>query len=436
MSKTIETWLENRVSALTGKSQKELTDMGVQLNSHAFMVAKETEARIIDKIRPVFDAYSANKITMHDAQRQLRELVSGEAGDITRSLAVKARAEFVLRTQKQMAQAVGEWKEMMDPAVKSVYPFLIYHTNKDGFVRPSHKALDGNVYSKDDPFLRSHWPGSWDYNCRCWGEECTAERAAKLGVVPMSPKPVYDAESGFAFNPADAFSVNDLTAELEPKTRQMILDDITGAIRSGKLKKIGLMVGNAQKPFPKADLNGLGNMTKAMRQHQAAAEKSVKAAGLDPAKMPDYKAQEAAYKTAKAPDLHTLPSGVSASVKVGEFSPEAMKAMGLPGQKLEIVLETGTKEFGLAHNWQHHKEVFTRPDLGEKIIKATLGNPKAEIVVSLKNAGKGMVSRVVTVHDPRTGAYCVGKIDAGDKFQIMSYHRAPVAYGNKQWELQ
>ncbi len=436
----IDNWLDARPSAITEKSTGELADIGMEINSRAFVLSKVATATLIDKLRPIYDEYSSGRISLYDAQKALREAASGEVGDIARQLAAKARAEFSLRTQRQMAQAVGEYRAMMDPDVRQVYPYLIYHTNRDGFVRPSHKALDGMIFDKNDPFLRSHWPGAWDYNCRCWGEECTAARAAKLGgPVRMAQEVEFDNESGFRFDPGAAFSVNDLTEELTVKTRRQMIADITAALEDNKIKQIGLMVKNTTEPIKPATLPGLKDMRQAMEKAAPAARRSLENAGINPDNIPGRDQQKLAYKNSGAPNLFQPPQDLvdvfDKPITVGAFPAETCEMLGLDKKPIDIVLDVGTENalYGVRHNWQHHKDVFADPSLGEKILKATLGNPRAELVLSLKNKSKGRnIVRMVTVHDPRTGSYCVCRIEGGTCY-LMSWHRSPASYGNSHW---
>jgi hypothetical protein len=49
-------------------------------------------------------------------------------------------------------------------------PQYIWRTKKDGHVRPEHAALDGKVFSWDNPPPTGN-PGE-AYGCRCWAEAC------------------------------------------------------------------------------------------------------------------------------------------------------------------------------------------------------------------------------------------------------------------------
>ena len=52
----------------------------------------------------------------------------------------------------------------------------------------------------------------------------------------------------------------------------------------------------------------------------------------------------------------------------------------------------------------------------------------------MKNRNGGGASRVIVIHNPDTGAYCVLHMwENDDVVQIVSWHRAPEKYGNRKW---
>ena len=72
----------------------------------------------------------------------------------------------------------GEWAQMNDPDALKLFPYVRYHARKDSRTRSEHAALDGKIFCKDDPFLRTHTP-SWEFNCRSYLEELTEKAAGK-----------------------------------------------------------------------------------------------------------------------------------------------------------------------------------------------------------------------------------------------------------------
>ncbi|MDD3155431.1 MAG: hypothetical protein PHS41_11240 [Victivallaceae bacterium] len=109
---------------------------------------------------------------------------------------------------------------------------------------------------------------------------------------------------------------------------------------------------------------------------------------------------------------------------------------GLADRDTPISLEAGGKDDGLVHNWKHHKEVFVDPSEGERILRATLGNPAAQVSVTFEKQERGM-RKIITFFDPKTKSYCVAQYDEkAGKFRLMSWHRSPASYGEGQWEIR
>lgn len=86
------------------------------------------------------------------------------AGRKAQEREARNRAELLMRTHGFQAYAAARYRAQMDPRSGSGY--LRYSTQGDTRVRPEHKALDGLILPKSDPFWRTHYP-PWGYGCRC-----------------------------------------------------------------------------------------------------------------------------------------------------------------------------------------------------------------------------------------------------------------------------
>ncbi len=72
-------------------------------------------------------------------------------------------AEFV--TSVNQAQSARDW--IYFEVHKAQFPYLRYHTQMDGQVRPEHAALEGITRPVDDGFWRSYGPKN-GWRCRCF----------------------------------------------------------------------------------------------------------------------------------------------------------------------------------------------------------------------------------------------------------------------------
>jgi SPP1 gp7 family putative phage head morphogenesis protein len=100
--------------------------------------------------------------TLRDFTQRIRQAES----DLGVEPASKFYLETIYRTNVQTAYGAGRFRQMTDPDVIAVRPYVQYRTVQDGRVRPEHAVLDGQVWSSDDSTWHRIAPPN-GYNCRC-----------------------------------------------------------------------------------------------------------------------------------------------------------------------------------------------------------------------------------------------------------------------------
>ena len=238
-------YIRNRVNMPTEKSHEELVGIDQRIKAQAFFSARVADARILDRLRSISDAYSRGDIGLGEARNILKDILQGEGYDPhqtgMRNLASTARLNLVMRQNAAMAHSAGEWARMHDPDAMKVFPYVRYHSRGDSRSRSSHSDLNGNIYHKDDPFLKTHTP-PWEFNCRCWLEEITAKEAGKEESRIQKPTPpenvTVDSDSGFAFDPEHAFETFDLNAIKDPEIREEVNSGIGLIMEQRKIAPI------------------------------------------------------------------------------------------------------------------------------------------------------------------------------------------------------
>ena len=75
-------------------------------------------------------------------------------------------ADLVIRTNTQAQYAAGRYSQMFTTERQRTVPYVLYHAVIDEDTRPSHAALDGMVFRKDDLTARTLYPPN-GYRCRC-----------------------------------------------------------------------------------------------------------------------------------------------------------------------------------------------------------------------------------------------------------------------------
>ena len=226
-SGTQDSYIRNRVNMPTARSHAELTQMDPKIRAQSFFSARVAEAHILDRLREVSDRYSRGEIGLGEARNTLKDFLKAEGYDPhkagLKNLASTARLNLVMRQNAAMANAAAEWKRMHDPDAMTVFPYVRYHARIDSRSRDSHKKLDGKIFRKDDPFLKTHTP-PWEFNCRCWLEEITAKEAGRESEKvqePTLPEDVtIDSDSGFSFDPEHAFEEFDCSIIQDKNLRE------------------------------------------------------------------------------------------------------------------------------------------------------------------------------------------------------------------------
>ena len=200
-------FLATRLSLPTELSSNGISEsLPPAIRAHCFFSARVAEARVLEELRSVSDQYSAGKLGLAEGRKVLAKWLDAHAiGDPKSArmsnIASSMRLDLILRQNAAMAAAVGRYQVSRDPDIEERWPCWRYIAGHNP--RPEHKALDGKVIRKDDPFWHSHYP-PWDFNCNCDVEDSDEK---------PDPTPQHDDHapaSGFQFDPAHAFEEFDL----------------------------------------------------------------------------------------------------------------------------------------------------------------------------------------------------------------------------------
>ena len=222
-----EDYISRRVNMPTSKSHAEIVrDVDAGTKARSFWSARVLDARRLEKIREITDAYSRGEMGLGEARNILKDFLKAEGYDPhqagLRNLASTGRLNLILKQNAAMAHAAGEWARMHDPDAMKVFPYVRYHARSDQRTRSEHAHLDGKIFRKDDPFLRTHTP-PWEFNCRCYLEEITEKAAGKTPELIQKPTPpdkvTVDSRSGFVFDPERALEEFDLSGVKSPELR-------------------------------------------------------------------------------------------------------------------------------------------------------------------------------------------------------------------------
>lgn len=221
-------WLRRRLNLSTRKKYAQIrSDVPAKVRAHCFFSARVAEDHILDKLRAVSDAFTRGEIGQAEARTKLKQFLIAEGYDPRKAglknLASTARLNLILEQNARMAAAVGRYQAGRDPDIEERFPCWRYIGSTAMNPRDSHAKYAGHVYRKSDPVWHRIFPPS-DFGCKCSVEDCD-------DPAEESPVDIEDPESGFKFDPAEAFSGYDLRQINDPdlrfRTREG-LDVLTG----------------------------------------------------------------------------------------------------------------------------------------------------------------------------------------------------------------
>mgnify|MGYP003667007507 CR=1 FL=1 len=157
-----------------------------EAHARAFTVAKATRLDVLRDIRKgVLDSVREGK-TLRQFRAELTPLLQekgwwGKQLDVDGSeiqLGSPRRLKTIYQTNVQSAYMAGRAQAA---AEADAFPYLQYVAVMDSRTRPTHAALDGQVFAKDDPIWDTHMPPN-GFNCRCRVRPLTRAQAEREGL--------------------------------------------------------------------------------------------------------------------------------------------------------------------------------------------------------------------------------------------------------------
>ena len=372
-------WANSRKNLLTTMGSSELADaLPVAIRVNSFFSAKVAEARILDKLREVSDAYNSGSLGHSEARVMIKDFLGATSDKSDKSaqsdlssLASTARLDLILNQQEAMFAAVGQYAAGMDPDVKERFPCWEYHVGPNA--RPEHEALDGLILNKDDEFWANHTP-PWDFNCNCFltnaeDPEPTNSAGKMLartdngwrvnGIDYSGNAP----ETGYMFNPAEALNTIDISAVKSPEMRVAVHKEI---VKYCQANDAGTrIVSSLTLP---ADEMG----------------KMIEPAGVDMVKVNDAFAEiSAALKNGEPlPEITNL--------FLGKVLPEHAVSIGIAQDEMYLSSPGSLSKYGAAHWDKNHPDTLTQRKAME-LLGNTIWNPAAEVVEDINGSNRRLV---------------------------------------------
>lgn len=166
-----------------------------EAHARAFTVAKAMRLDVLRDIRTgVLDAL-ANGKTLRQFEQELTPLlqakgwwgkqivVDGQGQAQQVQLGSPRRLKTIYQTNLQSAYMAGHLQAQQ---AADAFPYLMYVAVMDGRTRPSHAALNGKIWRKDDPVWSVIFPPN-GFNCRCRTRALTPGQMKREGLALSDP---------------------------------------------------------------------------------------------------------------------------------------------------------------------------------------------------------------------------------------------------------
>lgn len=176
-------------------------------HAKGFMIAGAMKAELLSDFRSAVERAIAEGRTLREFRKDFDQIVKKHGWSYNGGR--NWRTEVIYTTNIRQSYNAGRWKQLTDPGVLKVYPYLEYRHGDSLRPRPHHLAWNGTVLPADDPWWQTHYPQN-GWGCRCKVLSAGPRDLARMGksgpdTAPPSPlDPKTDTpvgiDSGFDYN--------------------------------------------------------------------------------------------------------------------------------------------------------------------------------------------------------------------------------------------
>ena len=159
-----------------------------EMQRSGFWLAGVANEQFLTEVHGLLGDAMLHGTGLRDLTPELQKLLDKYGGQVklhgATERAKSAYKDLMLRNATQSSFAGGRYTEMFSEDWMQLAPFWRYSAVRDARTRPSHAALHGRVFRKDDPAARRYLP-PWSHNCRCQAHSLTLDELEQ-GGYPVS----------------------------------------------------------------------------------------------------------------------------------------------------------------------------------------------------------------------------------------------------------
>lgn len=153
-------------------------DLRQGMHARGFMVAGAMQSDMLVDFHTALDKAISEGTTLEDFRKDFDNIVSRYGWTYNGSRGWRTR--LIYETNIKTAHAAGRWKQMTDPDVVRLRPYLVYRHGDSDNPRPEHLAWDGLALPADDPWWATHYPPN-GWGCSCFVQTASERDLEKMG---------------------------------------------------------------------------------------------------------------------------------------------------------------------------------------------------------------------------------------------------------------
>lgn len=139
-------------------------DLWKDEHAKAFMIAGAVEAEMLADFRAAVDSAISNGDTLETFRGSFDTIVEKYGWSYNGSR--NWRSNVIYETNIRTAYQAARWKQLTDPELTKIYPYLEYGQSSSRNPRESHQLWVGTILPATDPWWDAHYPPN-DWGCDC-----------------------------------------------------------------------------------------------------------------------------------------------------------------------------------------------------------------------------------------------------------------------------
>jgi uncharacterized protein with gpF-like domain len=144
----------------------------------AFSVAGAMRDDIVADFRDAVSKAIEDGVTIKDFRNDFDNIVAKYGWEYVGGR--NWRSRLIYETNIKTMYSAGRWRQMTDPEVVKLRPYMVYRHGDSDNPRPEHLSWDGLVLPADDPWWNTHYPPN-GWGCSCFAQTAGPRDLEKMG---------------------------------------------------------------------------------------------------------------------------------------------------------------------------------------------------------------------------------------------------------------